>query len=584
MSTGEGRAITAAMGDEASGTRAPGRAAAWIAVTALVLLISPWIPIPGIDGDVASALSPGLLGAFETDSMFSAIGSSVGTLVGMRLALGLFGKSESRVARTVACLVYVLLAMVQALAIAFWIESAGYEMGYGDLVPEPGWGFRLTALLACATGAIILWWLADRIDATRVATGALAIALLAELPRLVSGAVAFASGFAIGTHGLLGALPLLAVPMAMLALAIVLALRTPSSWPAKLTGSLELRSAFDVLAAPAAVAMLMGVTVGSVSAPELLRAAVIVGATIALALLLHRRAGEVGSRRSLWPLGLAVGALALVVAPMSMGFATSGALAGAFSPGPLAGEARFTITLAAIDPFQDGDAQAMVDHLRALDAAASIVSADEQRITLRVEGARDSESVLEALRPHTLALHLVQETFPSVPLPDGVSAYEGKPEGPCEVLERFAPSVGCHAALERVVESDEGALARGEPTNCRLHCLEPRAIITGADVADASVVVDPYSGSPVVSATLTDAAAGQFGDATAANVGRQLAIVLDGEIVSAPVIQSAIRRGQIQIRLGAVRGFAELNDEADGLVHVLRAGSSLPEWTLESIE
>ena len=273
---------------------------------------------------------------------------------------------------------------------------------------------------------------------------------------------------------------------------------------------------------------------------------------------------------------------------MSMGLATSGALAGAFAPGPLAGEARFTITLAAVDRFHEGDAQAMVDHLRALDAAASIVSADEQRITLRVEGARDSESVLDALRPHTLALHLVQElgqeTFPSVPLPDGVSAFEGKPEGPCEVLAGLAPSAGCHAALERVVGGDEEGLAHGEPTDCRLHCLEPRAIITGADVADASVVVDPYSGSPVVSATLTDAAAGQFGDATAANVGRQLAIVLDGEIVSAPVIQSAIRGGQIQITFGALDGFAERNDEANGLVQVLRAGSSLPEWTLESIE
>src|SRR5690606_9471505 len=139
--------------------------------------------------------------------------------VGVRLVLVLFGKSESGVARTIACAVYLLLTMVQALTIALWMESLGYEMGYGDLVPEPGWKFRLTAVLACTTGAIVLWWLADRIDATRAATGALAIALVAALPDLVTAATTFADGFAMGTHGPLAALEPLAVPMAMLALA-----------------------------------------------------------------------------------------------------------------------------------------------------------------------------------------------------------------------------------------------------------------------------------------------------------------------------------------------------------------------------
>lgn len=293
MSAAEGPAITAAMGDEALGARAPGRAAAWIAVTALVLLISPWIPIPGIDGDVASALSPGLLS--DTGSMFSAIGSSAGTLVGVRLALGLFGKSESRVARTVACSVYVLLAMVQALSIAFWIESVGWEMGYGDLVPEPGWGFRLTAVLACTTGAIILWWLADRIDATRAATGALAIALAAALPDLVTSATTFADGFAMGTHGPLAALEPLAVPVAMLALAIVLALRTPSDWPVKLTGSLELRSAFDPVIRDAIPGGQIQITLGAGSYERKLQEATVLVDSL--------RAGRPGSEWTLESIG-----------------------------------------------------------------------------------------------------------------------------------------------------------------------------------------------------------------------------------------------------------------------------------------
>jgi hypothetical protein len=578
MSSGEQRADTTSVGAEAvSEVRAPMQAAAWIVVSALVLLISPWISISGIDREAF----PAVFGALDTSTALSAIGSSVGALVGVRLVLALFGKSESGVARTIACAVYLLLTMVQALTIALWMESLGYEMGYGDLVPEPGWKFRLTAVLACTTGAIILWWLADRIDATRAATGALAIALVAALPDLVTAATTFADGFAMGTQGPLAALEPLAVPVAMLALALVLALRAPSGWPVKLTGSLELRSAFDVLAAPAAIATLAGVSFGAVSAPELLRAGIILAATLALALLLRARTREVSPRRALWPLGLAISALALVLVPMGGSLATSGALAGAFEPGPLAGEARFTITLAAVDRFREGDAQAMVDHLRALDAAASIVSADEQRITLRVEGARDSESVLEALRPHTLALHLVQEALPSVPLPDGIRTDEGRPEGPCEVLARFAPSAGCHAALEPVLEGDEGV--QGEPTDCRLHCLAPEAVVTGADVADASVIVDAPTNQPLVSATLTDAAAGRFADVTAASLGRQLAIVLDGEIVAAPVIRDAIPGGQIQITLGA-GSYERKLQEATVLVDSLRAGRPGSEWTLESLE
>jgi SecD/SecF fusion protein len=58
----------------------------------------------------------------------------------------------------------------------------------------------------------------------------------------------------------------------------------------------------------------------------------------------------------------------------------------------------------------------------------------------------------------------------------------------------------------------------------------------------------------------------EFGDFTAANVGRRMAIVLDGNVVSAPTIQSRISdQGQIS-------GMADLNEASD-LALVLRSGS-----------
>ncbi len=54
-------------------------------------------------------------------------------------------------------------------------------------------------------------------------------------------------------------------------------------------------------------------------------------------------------------------------------------------------------------------------------------------------------------------------------------------------------------------------------------------------------------GEPEISFTLTDAGAKRFGEVTRDNVGRQLAIVLDGDLYSAPVIHTAIEDGRGQI-------------------------------------
>jgi protein-export membrane protein SecD len=54
----------------------------------------------------------------------------------------------------------------------------------------------------------------------------------------------------------------------------------------------------------------------------------------------------------------------------------------------------------------------------------------------------------------------------------------------------------------------------------------------------------------VVSFTLDRVGAKRFGKATSSNIGRQLAIVLDGKIISAPVIRDTIAGGNGQISGG----------------------------------
>jgi preprotein translocase subunit SecD len=94
-----------------------------------------------------------------------------------------------------------------------------------------------------------------------------------------------------------------------------------------------------------------------------------------------------------------------------------------------------------------------------------------------------------------------------------------------------------------------------------------KAILTGRDLATARVSIDQNTGEPYVSVEFNTAGAKAFGELTEANVGKRLAIVLDGNVHSAPVIRERIPSGRAQI----TGGFT--TQEATDLAIVLRAGA-----------
>ena len=77
-----------------------------------------------------------------------------------------------------------------------------------------------------------------------------------------------------------------------------------------------------------------------------------------------------------------------------------------------------------------------------------------------------------------------------------------------------------------------------------------RIILSGDNLLDAQPRMNNQTNETVVSFTLDRVGAKRFGKATSANIGRQLAIVLDGKIISAPVIRDTIARGSGQISGG----------------------------------
>ncbi len=101
---------------------------------------------------------------------------------------------------------------------------------------------------------------------------------------------------------------------------------------------------------------------------------------------------------------------------------------------------------------------------------------------------------------------------------------------------------------------------QGEP-----YLLEKNVPLTGEGLANAHVDYGQF-GSPEVSFTLTPEGAKAFSQLTRSNIGRRLAIVLDGKVKSAPVIQSEISdQGQITGRF--------TQQEALDLALVLRSGA-----------
>ena len=100
-----------------------------------------------------------------------------------------------------------------------------------------------------------------------------------------------------------------------------------------------------------------------------------------------------------------------------------------------------------------------------------------------------------------------------------------------------------------------------------LYLLADESFITGERLQDATASRDPQFGETIVQFEFDRRGGRTFGEETQRNIGNRIAIVLDNEVHSAPVVESQINAsGQIQM------GQAPM-EEARDLALVLRAGA-----------
>lgn len=153
------------------------------------------------------------------------------------------------------------------------------------------------------------------------------------------------------------------------------------------------------------------------------------------------------------------------------------------------------------------------------------------RILLQLPGVQDLSRVTEILKKTAkLSFHMVRDIDPSRVPPPGVTIREGSRPG-------------------------EG------------YAVDDRALITGERLSDAKPGFDAVTGEPVVTFTFDAAGARAFAAITKENVGRPFAVVLDGDVLTAPVIEQPIIGGSGQIKGNFTA------ESASDLAALLRAGA-----------
>ncbi len=168
----------------------------------------------------------------------------------------------------------------------------------------------------------------------------------------------------------------------------------------------------------------------------------------------------------------------------------------------------------------------------------------ESEIVIQLPGLKDTRRAINLIgKTAVLEFRLIDES-----MPPQKAAAEGVPPG-SEILYQLK-------------KSPEG----GPPVRVPF-LVKKEVLLSGGALSDARVAFDQQFNEPYVSLTFDSAGARTFERITRENVDRRLAIVLDGNVHSAPVIREAIAGGRAQISGGFTR------EEAVDLAIVLRAGA-----------
>ena len=121
--------------------------------------------------------------------------------------------------------------------------------------------------------------------------------------------------------------------------------------------------------------------------------------------------------------------------------------------------------------------------------------------------------------------------------------------------------------LPGVKDPDAAIKTIGKTAMLEFRDEDGNTVLTGTDLKDAQASTNSQTGQNVVNLEFSDEGAQKFADLTMKNVGRTIAILLDGEVLTAPNVREPILGGRAEIT-----GQKTL-EEAQNLAVVLRSGA-----------
>ncbi|MGZ3695624.1 MAG: protein translocase subunit SecD, partial [Bdellovibrionota bacterium] len=203
----------------------------------------------------------------------------------------------------------------------------------------------------------------------------------------------------------------------------------------------------------------------------------------------------------------------------------------------------------------------------------SIVTKGNNQIVVELPGVKDVERA-KALVGRTARLEFKMVNMEhSRELPVLLATAEKEKGISYKEGEKFSEYLTkINAALKGKIPEDSEVLFERKPGNVNIpYLIYTKVELTGAELVDANVGFDQQTQTPEVDFVLSPRGAVTFGDLTRASVGKNLAIVLDDVIYSAPRINSPIPGGRGMITVGGSgdQGFKDARD----LAIVLRAGA-----------
>jgi len=201
------------------------------------------------------------------------------------------------------------------------------------------------------------------------------------------------------------------------------------------------------------------------------------------------------------------------------------------------------------------------------------------RILVQLPGIKDPERAIQLIgRTALLEFKLVESTMDPVQLDALVAKYRDqvgfKNNFSKADLDKLNAAMKAELPAGTILSFERQQDPRSREVSLRPYLLKAETVLTGQALEDARVTAEQQTQKPQVSLRFSRAGAEGFEKITEANVGKLLAILLDGVVVSAPVIREKIPAASAGATISLGTGNRQkVYEEARDLALVLRSGA-----------